>query len=75
MIQGKIAKYILSKVIEHLFSKSKRFKKVLDYVHKENDADKRINELETDNAVTKAKLEQAILEIRTLKTLIQEKSK
>ena len=51
MIQGKIAKYILSKVLEHLFSKSKRFKKVLDYVHKENDADKRINELETDNAV------------------------
>ena len=75
MLQGKIAKYALSKVLEHLFSKSKRFKKVLDYVHKENDADKRINELETDNAVTKAKLEQAILEIRTLKGLIKEPSK
>tara|TARA_R110002020_G_scaffold10104_7_gene39188 strand:+ start:2809 stop:3033 length:225 start_codon:yes stop_codon:yes gene_type:complete len=71
VIQGKIAKYAFSKVLEHLFSKSKRFKKVLDYVHKENDADKRINELETDNAITKAKLEQAILEIKSLKDLLK----
>ena len=75
MIQGKIANYILSKVIEHLFSKSKRFKKVLDYVHKENDADKRINDLETDNAISKAKLEQAILEINAMKKLIKKLSK
>tara|TARA_Y100000593_G_C4316600_1_gene341266 strand:+ start:2091 stop:2294 length:204 start_codon:yes stop_codon:yes gene_type:complete len=67
MIQGAVAKYALSKVLEYLFNKSKRFKKVLDYVHKENDADLRINELETKQAVTEARLEHVILELKKRK--------
>ena len=67
MIQATIAKYALSKVLEYLFNKSKRFKKVLDYVHKENDADLRINELETKQAVTDARLEHVILELQKKK--------
>ena len=67
MIQGAVAKYALSKVLEYLFSKSKRFKKVLDYVHKENDADLRINDLESKQAITDARLEHVILEIRKKK--------
>ena len=67
MIQGAVAKYALSKVLEYLFSKSKRFKKVLDYVHEENDADLRINELETKQAVTDARLEHVILELKKKK--------
>ena len=35
MIQRKI----LQMVLEHLFSKSKRFKKIYDYVHKPNNLD------------------------------------
>ena len=72
MIQGAVAKYALSKVLEHLFKKSKRFKKVLDYVNEENDADKRINELETEHAITKGKLEHAILEIKGIKQKLNE---
>lgn len=49
-----------------MFSKSKRMKKVLDYVHKENDADKRINELETKQAVSDARIEHAIIELKRL---------
>ena len=75
MIQGAVAKYALSKVLEYLFSKSKRFKKVLDYVHEENDADLRINDLETDNAILKAKVEQNVLQIRSLKKLIEDNQK
>ena len=67
MIPGALLKLVLPKVLEYLFSKSKRFKKVLDYVNEENDADKRINELETEQAITKGKLEHAILEINSLK--------
>ena len=67
MIQGAVAKYALSKVLEYLFNKSKRFKKVLDYVHKENDADKRIDVLETEHSVTKARLDHVILELQKRK--------
>ena len=67
MIPGLIIKGLLSKVLEHLFKKSKRFKKVLDYVNEENDADKRISALETEQAITKGKTEYAILEIDSLK--------
>jgi len=67
MIQGAVAKYALSKVLEYLFNKSKRFKAILDYVHKENDADKRIDNLETEHAVTKARLDHVILELRKKK--------
>ena len=67
MIQATIAKYALSKVLEYLFNKSKRFKKVLDYVHEENDADLRINELETKQAITDAKIEHLIIEMKNKK--------
>ena len=67
MIPALIIRKLLSKVLEHLFKKSKRFKAILDYVHKENDADKRINDLETEHAITKGKLEHAILEITSIK--------
>tara|TARA_Y100000004_G_scaffold97144_1_gene108677 strand:+ start:2019 stop:2240 length:222 start_codon:yes stop_codon:yes gene_type:complete len=66
MIQGAVAKYALSKVLEYLFNKSKRFKKVLDYVHKENDADLRINDLESEQAILKARLDHVILELKKL---------
>ena len=69
---GAVLKLLLPKVLEYLFSKSKRFKKVLDYVHEENDADLRINDLETDNAILKAKVEQNVLQIRSLKKLIED---
>ena len=59
-------------VIEHIFSKSKRMKALFNYVHEENDADKRINELETEHSVTKAKLEHAILEITSIKQKLNE---
>ena len=75
MIQAKIAKYALSKVLEYLFNRSKRFKVIMDYVHKENDADLRINDLETDNAILKAKVEQNVLEIGSLKAIIKDLSK
>ena len=75
MIAGTVLKLLLPKVLEHLFSKSKRFKKVLDYVHEENDADLRINDLETDNAILKAKVEQNVLQIRSLKKLIEDNQK
>ncbi len=67
MIQGAIAKYALSKVLEYLFKKSKRFKAILDYVHEENDADLRINDLESEQAVLKARLEHVILELKKKK--------
>ena len=67
-----IPQLIIKGLISHLFKKSKRFKKVLDYVNEENDADKRINELETDHAVTKGRLEHAILEINNLKQKLNE---
>jgi len=67
MIPGLIIKGLLSKVLEHLFKKSKRFKVILDYVHKENDADKRINDLETEQAISKVRVEHNILEIDNLK--------
>ena len=47
----------------------------MDYVHKENDADLRINDLETDNAILKAKVEQNVLEIGSLKAIIKDLSK
>ena len=58
---------LIKGLLSHLFKKSKRFKAILDYVHEENDADKRINELETEHAITKGKLEHAILEIKGIK--------
>ena len=64
MIPALIIKKLLSKVLEHLFKKSKRFKAIIDYVHEENDADKRINDLESKQAITDARLEHVILEIR-----------
>ena len=67
-----IPQLIIKGLISHLFKKSKRFKKVLDYVNEENDADKRINELETDHSVTKGRLEHAILEINNLKQKLNE---
>ena len=67
MIQGAVAKYALSKVLEYLFNKSKRFKAILDYVHEENDADKRISDLESEHSVTKARLDHVILELRKKK--------
>ena len=62
-----IPQLIIKGLLSHLFKKSKRFKKVLDYVNEENDADKRINALETEQAITKGKTEYAILEIDSLK--------
>ena len=67
MIPALIIKKLLSKVLEHLFKKSKRFKAIIDYVHEENDADKRINDLESKQAITDARLEHVILEIRKKK--------
>ena len=49
-------------VVEYIFSKSKRMKALFNYVHEENDADKRINDLETEQAIMKAKLEHLILQ-------------
>ena len=67
MIPALIIKKLISKVLEHLFKKSKRFKAIIDYVHEENDADKRINDLESKQAITDARLEHVILEIRKKK--------
>ena len=67
MIPALIIKKLLSKVLEHLFKKSKRFKAIIDYVHEENDADKRINDLESKQAITDARLEHVILELRKKK--------
>tara|TARA_Y100001938_G_C8070934_1_gene423022 strand:- start:1734 stop:1946 length:213 start_codon:yes stop_codon:yes gene_type:complete len=39
MITSKLAKGLIKLVVEHLFSKSKRFKAIYDYVHKPNNLD------------------------------------
>ena len=53
-----ILKFILPKILEHLYGISKRFKAIMDYVHKPNELDveveslkKTIHELKEENAM------------------------
>ena len=39
-----ILKFILLKILNHLFGKSKRFKAIMDYVHKPNELDHIVEE-------------------------------
>ena len=55
-----LLKFALPKIVDYLFGKSKRFKAIMDYVHKPNSADKRIEYLEAE---IKA-LKKEILEIK-----------
>ena len=69
MIAGKILKLVLPKIVDHIVKSFKlhKIEKLIDYMEKPNDADKKIEELTKENIIMESKIKSMRNDMNELK--------